>query len=149
MPNSQLVEKYREDEHSVLVATMGLWHGLDVSGSTSSLVIITKIPFRPMNDPLFQARREYADEQGRDGFNDVFVADANVMLTQGVGRLIRRKTDKGVVAILDTRLIDKKYGREMINSFPPISVFRNRTKVVAALERLADLYSKNTDIADS
>lgn len=149
MPNSQLVEKYREDEHSVLVATMGLWHGLDVSGSTSSLVIITKIPFRPMNDPLFQARREYADEQGRDGFNDVFVADANVMLTQGVGRLIRRKTDKGVVAILDTRLIDKKYGREMINSFPPISVFRNRAKVVAALERLADLYAKNATIADS
>lgn len=145
MPNSQLVEKYREDEHSVLVATMGLWHGLDVSGSTSSLVIIDKIPFRPMNDPLFEARREYADASGRDGFNDVFVADANVMLTQGLGRLIRRKTDKGVVAILDTRLIDKKYGRDMIASFPPISIFRDKDKVVAACERLASMY----DNADS
>lgn len=142
MPNSQLVERYRDDEHSVLVATMGLWHGLDVSGSTSSLVIIDKIPFRPMNDPLFEARREYADDQGRDGFNDVFVSDANVMLTQGLGRLIRRKSDKGVVAILDTRLIDKKYGREMIASFPPISVFRDKDKVVAACERLAQSYDK-------
>lgn len=145
MPNSQLVEKFREDEHSVLVATMGLWHGLDIQGSTSSLLIIDKIPFKPLNDPLFQARREYADSQGRDGFMDIFVADANVMLTQGVGRLIRSKTDKGVVAILDNRLLNKGYGRQMLQSMPKMSIFRDKGKVVGALERLSAVYAKEKD----
>lgn len=150
MPNAQLIEKYRQDEHSVLVGTMGLWHGVDISGSTSSLIIISKIPFRPMNDPLFEARRNYADSIGRDGFMDVFVADANVMLTQGFGRLIRRRSDKGVIAILDTRLMSKKYGREMLASFPEIGVFRDKKKVINALERLASLYEEEkSPIADS
>lgn len=148
MPNAQLVERYRDDEHSVLVATMGLWHGVDIAGTTNSLIIITKIPFRPMNDPLFQARREYADSIGRDGFMDVFVAEANVMLTQAFGRLIRRKTDKGVVAILDTRLMTKRYGRDMLDSFPSISIFRNKEKVAAALERLSEMYQKEKDNKD-
>jgi ATP-dependent DNA helicase DinG len=141
MPNAQLVERYRDDEHSILVATMGLWHGVDIAGTTNSLIIVTKIPFRPMNDPLFQARREYSDSIGRDGFMDVFVAEANVMLTQAFGRLIRRKTDKGVVAILDTRLMTKRYGRDMLDSFPPISIYRNKEKVTAALERLSLMYN--------
>lgn len=148
MPNAQLIERYRDDEHSILVATMGFWHGVDIAGTTNSLIIITKIPFRPMNDPLFQARREYADEIGRDGFMDVFVAEANVMLTQAFGRLIRRQTDKGVVAILDTRLMTKRYGRDMLDSFPPISIFRNKDKVSAALERLSEMYKKENEADD-
>lgn len=141
-PQAQLVEEFRQDEHSVLVATMGLWHGLDIQGPSCSLVIIDKIPFKPMDDPLSVARQKYAETSGRNGFMDVYVADANIMLAQGVGRLIRHTEDKGVVAILDTRLISKPYGRSMLKSLPPMKLFNKKDVVVGALKRLTGGDSK-------
>ena len=138
-PNSQIVEQFKADEHSVLVGTMGLWHGLDLPGQTASLLIIDKIPFKHKSDPLLEARSEYVESQGRDGFTDVFVSDASIMLTQGFGRLIRTSSDKGIVAILDKRLVTHKYGEILRKSLPNVSVFRNREKVVAAAERLAKI----------
>ncbi len=136
-PNQQLIEDFQKDEKSVLVATMGMWHGLDVPGPACSLVIMDKIPFKPMNDPLSTARQKWAEENGRNGFMDVYVAEANVMLAQGAGRLIRSSKDKGVVAILDTRLLSKRYGQSMLKSLPPMMVFSDKSKVIGGLERLA------------
>ena len=135
-PQKQLVAEFAKDETSILVATMGLWHGLDIQGSSLSLVVITKVPFKPMNDPLSVARQKYAEEQGRNGFMDVYVASANVMLSQGTGRLIRHTTDRGVVAILDTRLLSKSYGKAMLKSLPNMKIFTNKTIVINALKRL-------------
>lgn len=142
-PPSQLIEEFKKDEKSVLVATMGMWHGLDIVGAAASLVILDKIPFKPMNDPLSLARQRWAEENGRNGFMDVYVAEANVMLAQGAGRLIRSKSDKGIVAILDTRLSSKPYGRQMLKSLPPIKIFQNKKVIVSALERLRDTLDKS------
>lgn len=135
-PNPALVEEFQKDQKSVLVATMGLWHGLDAPGPALSQVIMDKVPFKPMNDPLSVARQNYADAQGRSGFMDVYVADANVMLAQGAGRLIRSKSDIGVISILDTRLLTKRYGKDMLRSLPPLHN-RSRTTIIEGLQRLA------------
>lgn len=137
-PQKQLIEDFTNEETSVLVATMGLWHGVDVQGPSLSLVVMTKIPFKPMDDPLALARKNYAEESGRNGFMDVYVADANVMLAQGAGRLVRHSGDKGVVAILDTRLLTKPYGRSMMKSLPAMKIFTNKEIVISALKRLTN-----------
>jgi ATP-dependent DNA helicase DinG len=140
-PLSQLIEEFKKDETSVLVGTMGIWHGLDVVGPALSLVIIDKIPFKPQDDPLSLARRRWAEDNGRNGFMDIYVAEANVMLSQGVGRLIRSQSDRGVIAILDTRLATKPYGRNMLKSMPPAKIFQNREKVLGALKRINESLS--------
>ena len=135
-PAPQLIEKFATDETSVLVATMGMWHGLDIPGPACSLVVMDKIPFKPQGDPLATARQDYVNKNGGNGFIEVYVADANVKLAQGFGRLIRTMSDKGVVAVLDTRLRDKAYGREMLKSLPPMGIFSDIDQVEAALKRL-------------
>lgn len=135
-PNPQLVQEFQDDETSVLIATMGMWHGLDVPGKSCSFVGIDKIPFTPFDDPLSKARQEYADKTGRNGFMDVYVANANVKLAQGVGRLIRGKTDRGVVALYDTRIISARYGQSMFRSLPPMGVYSDRAMVLGALKRV-------------
>lgn len=136
-PPQQLVDEFKSDERSILVATMGMWHGVDPVGPTCSLVVMDKVPFKPMNDPLSVARQNWAENNGRNGFMDVYVADANVMLAQGAGRLVRSSSDKGVVAILDTRLVSKRYGTAMLKSLPPMTVFQDKEKILAALRRLS------------
>jgi ATP-dependent DNA helicase DinG len=135
-PASQMIRQFTDDEASTLCATMGFWHGLDVPGPSCSLVIIDKVPFAPMDDPLMSARRQAADQAGRNGFTEVYVNQAAVMLAQGAGRLIRTGTDRGVVAILDLRLLSKGYGRTLLGSLPPMRQFRQREVVAAALTRL-------------
>jgi ATP-dependent DNA helicase DinG len=125
-----------DDETSTLCGTMGLWHGVDVPGSSLSCLVLDKLPFVPMDDPLMAARRRAADSAGRDGFTDVFVSDVVVKLTQGVGRLIRTSTDRGVVAVLDTRLRTKGYGKLVLRSLPPMRLVSDRSLVVRSLERL-------------
>jgi ATP-dependent DNA helicase DinG len=140
-PAPQLIEEFVNDETSVLVATMGMWHGLNAVGPTCSLVIMDKIPFPTVGDPLATARQNYANQQGRNGFMDVYVANANIKLSQGFGRLIRSMNDKGVVAILDTRLHTKSYGRAMLKSFPEnVSLFTELDTVLGALNRLRETY---------
>lgn len=143
-PSNQLIEAFVKDETSVLVATMGMWHGLNASGPTCSLVIMDKIPFASANDPLMTARKNYADEQGRNGFMEVSVAKANVKLAQGFGRLVRSMSDRGVVAILDTRLQTKAYGRAMLKSLPDnVSRYSNLDTVLGSLGRLKESLEKN------
>lgn len=131
-----LAEEFAADETSVLCATMGMWSGLDVAGPACTAVVIDKIPFPPMDDPLCEARREAADQAGGDGFGDVFVSRAALMLTQGVGRLIRSRTDRGLVAVLDPRLHTKRYGRLLLDSLPPMWRTDDPELAHAALRRL-------------
>lgn len=135
-PADQLVQQFRDDETSVLCATMGLWQGVDAPGATCSLVVVDKVGFAPVDDVLSAARRKEADEHGRDGFTEVIVAQAAVSLAQAAGRLIRRSDDKGVVAILDPRLRSKGYGRTLLKSLPPFRVYDDVDVVAAALTRL-------------
>jgi ATP-dependent DNA helicase DinG len=137
LPAAVLAAEFAEDEKSVLCATMGMWAGLNVVGSACTLVVIDKIPFAPMDDPLSAARRAHADQSGRNGFREVFVNQAALMLTQGSGRLIRSAQDRGVVAILDPRLHTKGYGPIMMKSLPPMWRTTDRDLVVGALARLA------------
>ncbi|MBP7971978.1 MAG: ATP-dependent helicase, partial [Candidatus Nanopelagicales bacterium] len=137
LPAAALAEEFAEDETSVLCATMGMWAGLDVPGAACTLVVIDKIPFAPMNDPLSYARRANADKAGRNGFREVFVNQASLLLTQGAGRLIRTSTDRGVVAILDPRLHSKGYGSIMLRSLPPMWRTDDPDMVRQSLRRLA------------
>lgn len=136
MPDGRLVEAFKEDISSTLVGTMGFWHGLDAPGETCSLVIIDKIPFAPMNDPLMSARQEDVESRGGNGFMDVYVAAANIMLGQGMGRLIRNSNDRGVVAILDPRLNTTAYGKAMQKSLPPMYRTSNRNQVMKSLRNI-------------
>lgn len=135
-PADVLVRRFSEDETSVLCATMGLWQGVSVEGGSCSLVVIDKVAFPPVDDVLTVARRSSVDAQGRDGFTEVIVAQAAMSLAQGVGRLIRTRTDRGVAAILDPRLRSKGYGRTLLGSLPDFRPYSDRAVVVAALERL-------------
>jgi len=137
LPADALADEFAADETSVLCATMGMWSGLDVAGPACSLVVIDKIPFAPMDDPLSSARRDLVDAAGRDGFHEVFVTRAALMLTQGAGRLIRRRSDRGLVAILDPRLHTKRYGLDLLRSLPPMWRTSDPDMVRAALVRLA------------
>ncbi len=135
-PADVLVQSFKEDETSILCATMGLWQGTNVPGPACSLVIIDKVGFAPIDDVLTNARRELANSQNRNGFKDVVVAQAATSLAQAAGRLIRTSTDKGVVAILDPRLRSKSYGATLIKSLPDFRVFSDKKMVMEALTRL-------------
>lgn len=135
-PADVLVRRFTDDETSVLCATMGLWQGTNVEGPSCSLVIMDKIAFTPPDDVLTAARRAHVDEQGRNGFSEVLVFKAAIAGGQGAGRLIRNKTDRGVVAILDPRLHTKSYGRTLLASMPNFNIFTDQDKVVGALTRL-------------
>ena len=139
-PNSQLVDQFKRDEKSCLIGTMGFWHGLDAPGKTLTLDIIDKIPFPTPDDPLLAARKNYADKLGRNGFMEIYVTIADWMLRQGFGRAIRSKSDRAVIAIYDTRLINKAYGRAIMQNFHGVGLFHNHEKVVAALKRLVASY---------
>lgn len=144
MPAPQLIDAFVQDETSVLVATMGMWHGLNAEGPTCMLVVMDKIPFPTMDDPLATARKSHADRNGGNGFMDIYVASANVKLAQGFGRLIRTMTDRGIVAILDTRMMTKQYGRAMQKSFPTgVRTFHDESIVLGAANRLREAREKD------
>ncbi len=116
---------FREDTSSILCGTRSFWEGVDVPGDTLSLVIIDKIPFAPPDDPLLKERIRICDERGGNGFRDIQLPEALAILKQGVGRLIRSQTDRGVMALLDSRVYSKVYGREVFRNFPPAPRSKN------------------------
>ncbi len=117
-----ILEQFREDTSSILCGTRSFWEGVDVPGESLSLVIIDKMPFAPPNDPLLQARVKACEEDGGNGFKDIQLPEAIAVLRQGVGRLIRNNEDRGVMAILDSRLYQKFYGREVVKNLPPAPI---------------------------
>ena len=130
----KLLEQFTYTSHSVLVATSSFWEGIDVRGDALSLVIIDKLPFTAPDDPLLKARIEDCKLQGGDPFNDIQIPEAVITLKQGVGRLIRGVSDRGVVIICDNRLVMRNYGETFLKSLPNSSRTRDLNKVIQFLQ---------------
>lgn len=133
----ELARQFVEDPHTCLFGTLGLWQGLDVPGDTCQLVIIDRIPFPRPDDPLMSARQRAADQAGGNGFMQVAATHAALLLAQGAGRLIRTHADKGVVAVLDPRLVTARYGSFLKASLPPMWTTTDPAVVRKSLARLA------------
>ena len=118
MPRHQMLAEFKNDTHSVLCGTDSFWTGVDVPGESLSNVIITRLPFAVPDHPLTASRIEHLEEQGLNAFTEYSVPEAILKLRQGVGRLIRTATDKGICAILDNRILTKPYGRAFLSSLP-------------------------------
>jgi ATP-dependent DNA helicase DinG len=118
-PKGALLSRFRAKKDAVLVATMSFWEGVDVPGEALRLVIIDKIPFAVPNDPIVAARCAALEEAGENPFLAYSVPQAAITLKQGFGRLIRTRTDRGIVAILDRRISTRGYGRTLLESLPP------------------------------
>jgi ATP-dependent DNA helicase DinG len=118
-PRSQLLRQFRETPNAVLFATSSFWQGVDVAGDALSCVIVDKLPFASPGDPVTAARIEAIRARGGNPFSEYQVPLAILMLQQGLGRLIRHRRDRGVLAVLDPRLRTKGYGRRFVDSLPP------------------------------
>ena len=132
-----LVRAFAEDEAACLVGTLSLWQGVDVPGRTCRLVVIDRIPFPRPDDPVAQARTDAVVASGGNGFMSVSATHAALLLAQGAGRLIRRSQDRGVVAVLDSRLRTARYGGFLTRSMPALWPTTKPDVVRAALRRLA------------
>ena len=131
-----LVERFAKDETSILLGTMSLWQGVDVPGNSCILVAIDRIPFPRPDEPVMSARASLADAAGGSGFMQVSLPRAALLLAQGTGRLIRSVDDRGVVAILDSRIVTKRYGSVLLNSMPPLWRTSDAAVVRESLRRL-------------
>lgn len=133
-----LIEKFAKDETSVLLGTLSLWQGVDVPGNSCILVAIDRIPFPRPDEPVLAARSALVDGAGGNGFMQVSIPRAALLLAQGTGRLIRSVNDRGVVAIMDSRIVKKSYGRVLLNSMPPLWRTGDKEIVRQSLKRLND-----------
>jgi ATP-dependent DNA helicase DinG len=115
---ARLLDAFRRDRASVLFATDSFWEGIDVPGDSLSQVIIVKLPFAVPSDPVFAARAEALEKAGRNAFMELSVPDAAIRFRQGFGRLLRHSGDRGVVAVLDRRIVEKRYGSVFLESIP-------------------------------
>lgn len=122
MSKAGLLDRFRATPNAVLFATQSFWQGVDVRGEQLSCVIIDKLPFAVPSDPLVAARSRFIDENGGRSFIDYSVPQAIIALKQGIGRLIRSRTDRGVIAVLDPRLRTKGYGRDFLASLPRMRI---------------------------
>jgi ATP-dependent DNA helicase DinG len=134
---AQLVRQFAEDEPTCLFGTLSLWQGVDVPGPSLRLVVIDRIPFPRPDDPLASARQRAVAARGGNGFMTVAAAHAALLLAQGTGRLLRTMTDRGVVAVLDPRLVTARYGDFLRASLPPFWTTTDPALVRAALRRLS------------
>ena len=134
---AQLVKQFAEDEPTCLFGTLSLWQGVDVPGPSLRLVVIDRIPFPRPDDPLASARQRAVAARGGNGFMTVAAAQAALLLAQGTGRLLRTMTDRGVVAVLDPRLVTARYGDFLRASLPPFWTTTDPALVRAALGRLS------------
>ncbi len=128
-----LLKKFRETPHAVLFATASFWQGVDVRGEQLSCVIIDKLPFAVPTDPVVAARQRHIEEMGGSSFYEYSVPQAIISLKQGLGRLIRSTSDRGVLAVLDPRLRTKMYGQQFLKSLPPC-------RVTSKIEDLASVF---------
>ena len=135
LPKPALVKAFTDDEETCLFATAGLFQGVDVPGRTLSLVVIDRIPFPRPDDPLLSARRE---RLGAAAFTEIDLPRASMMLAQASGRLIRSRTDRGAVAVMDPRLGTARYRWDIVNALPPMRRTRERGELESFLEQLAD-----------
>lgn len=128
-PRSALLERFRNTPGAVLFATASFWQGVDVPGEQLSCVIVDRLPFAVPSDPVVAARVRALQEDGRNAFAEYQVPQAVLALKQGFGRLVRSKTDRGILAILDTRLVRMQYGKLFVESLPKYGMTRDLAEV--------------------
>ncbi|GCE17739.1 helicase C-terminal domain-containing protein [Dictyobacter kobayashii] len=131
MTRLELTRRFREEEGSVLFGLKSFWEGVDIAGEALSLVVIDKLPFDPPDDPVHEARVAQMKAAGENWFGTYVLPQAVLRLKQGIGRLLRSREDRGVMAILDTRLHTKGYGKQVLNAMPPA----RRTSSIRDVER--------------
>ncbi|MFP6581966.1 MAG: helicase C-terminal domain-containing protein [Candidatus Hydrogenedentota bacterium] len=142
---SVLLERFRADSSSVLFATDSFWEGVDVAGQSLQCVILHKLPFRVPTEPIFQARAERIDKEGGSAFHDYTLPLAIIKFRQGIGRLIRTKTDRGVIVVLDTRVNQKSYGKLFLRSLPTMPTIQDtRGPVFDGVRDFLDPSNKDT-----
>ncbi len=136
-PRSVLLERFRQTPHAVLFATASFWQGVDVPGAQLSCVIIDRLPFAVPSDPIVAARMRALEEDGRNAFAEYQIPEAVLALKQGFGRLIRSKTDRGVLSILDSRIQRMQYGKIFLESLPEYATTRDIREVARFMEHQA------------
>jgi ATP-dependent DNA helicase DinG len=136
-PRRTLLQRFADGRACVLVGSQSFWEGIDVPGDALQCVLIDKLPFPPPNDPLVEARVRQLREQGRNPFEDYFVAEAAVSLKQGAGRLIRTETDRGLLVLCDPRVRQMAYGRRLLAALPPMGRLSQEDEAMSWLQTLA------------
>jgi ATP-dependent DNA helicase DinG len=139
-PKRALLQRFLEHPASVLLGSQTFWEGIDVPGDALQCVLIDKLPFPPPNDPLIEARVNRLHAQGRNPFNDCFVAEAAVSLKQGAGRLIRNETDRGLLVVCDPRMVRMPYGARLRAALPPMKVVDEESAALQWLALLAQAH---------
>jgi Rad3-related DNA helicase len=119
MTRLELTRRFRQEEGAVLFGLKSLWEGVDIAGDALSLVVIDKLPFDPPDDPVHEARVAQMKAAGENWFGTYVLPQAVLRLKQGLGRLLRTRDDRGVMALLDTRLHTKGYGKLVLEALPP------------------------------
>ncbi len=137
---SALLRDFARSGAAVLLGAASFWEGVDVPGRPLRALVIHKLPFRVPSEPMTEARVEVMEGRGENAFADFMVPDAAMRLKQGVGRLIRSRTDRGAVVVLDDRLLTKRYGRHFVDALPPMPLARGRWAEVRA--RVEEFYRK-------
>jgi len=133
----QLMQRFLDAEHAVLVGSQSFWEGVDVPGAALQCVVIDKLPFPPPGDPLVEARVQRLEGEGRNAFAEYFVAEAAVALKQGAGRLIRSESDRGLLVVCDPRMATMGYGRRLFAALPPMQRVASEVEAIAWLGELA------------
>lgn len=140
-PRRTLLQRYADGRGCVLVGSQSFWEGIDMPGDALQCVVIDKLPFPPLNDPLIEARVRQLKSQGRDPFNELYVAEAAISLKQGAGRLIRTETDRGLLVVCDPRMRQMGYGRRLQAALPPMTALDDEAQALEWLGELASAHA--------
>jgi ATP-dependent DNA helicase DinG len=124
MSRTELAQRMRDAGNAVLFGTDSFWTGVDVPGDALSQVVIARLPFSPPTHPIAEAKAEFIRDRGGDPFNELTLPEALIKFRQGVGRLIRTQADRGLITVLDSRILSKSYGRLFIEGLPQRSFAR-------------------------
>lgn len=142
-PRHEMIEIFKKSENPVLFGTDSFWEGVDVQGEQLQSVIIIKIPFKVPNDPITEAIIENLKKNGKNPFNDYQVPQAVIKFKQGVGRLIRSKEDKGIITILDNRIITKNYGKKFLKDLPKNIVKKSKKEILQIIDKNSEAKNGN------
>jgi len=137
---SQIIKAFSEEPRAVILATGSFWEGVDLAGNQLVLVVIDKLPFAAPDDPLLKARVDNCRQQGENPFLSIQLPQAILSLKQGVGRLIRRHSDRGIICICDGRLVGKSYANDFLTSLPPLARTRDIMRVETFIKTLSEIH---------